>query len=323
MYICLLEAMKKQVYFSFVLAILSFISVKRIEKVSVDRYHFVQSPVFQKEFGWFNFAEPEFIHSLPFELREISGITPYIDGTMACIQDEEGIIYIYDMSSNSIIDQIPFAERGDFEGLTKVDSTFYILRSDAQLFAVTRSNDSVIVNSNRLSIHAWDNEALCYDQRDNRLLLTPKSKIGKGPEFKGQRAIYEISLETGKLNPIPVFTVQVDDILSYALENNIPLPKKEASKITDSIDYFLKFKPSSIAVHPKTNDVYVISAIDHTMAIFEKNGKLINFMTLDPVLFNKPEGMTFLANGDLIVTNEGQMGTPTLLKFIWQYGGKD
>jgi uncharacterized protein YjiK len=297
--------------------------VKRLEKASVDRYHFVQSPVFQKEFGWFNFAEPEFIHSLPFELREISGITSYMEGQMACIQDEEGVIYIYDLSSNTIIDKIPFAERGDFEGLTKVDSTFYVLRSDAQLFSVKRTRDSVMVNSNRLSIDAWDNEALCYDQRDNRLLLTPKSKIGKGPEFKGQRAIYEISLETGKLNPLPIFTVQVEEILSFALDKNIPLPKKEASKITDSIDYFLKFKPSSIAVHPKTNDIYVISAIDHTMAVFEKSGKLINFMTLDPLLFNKPEGMTFLPNGDLIVTNEGQMGTPTLLKFTWQYGSRE
>jgi uncharacterized protein YjiK len=315
--------MKKQVYFSFVLAILSFITVKRLEKASVDRYHFVQSPVFQKEFGWFNFAEPEFIHSVPFELREISGITSHAEGQMACVQDEEGVIYIYDLYNNTIIDKITFAEPGDFEGLTKVDSTFYVLRSDAQLYSVTRSLDSVIVNSNRLSIHAWDNEALCYDQRNKRLLLTPKSKNGKGPEFKGQRAIFEISLETGKLNPIPIFTIQVEDILKFALDKNIPLPKKEASKITDSIDYFLKFKPSSIAVHPKTNDIYVISAIDHTMAVFEKSGKLINFMTLDPVLFNKTEGMTFLPNGDLIVTNEGQMGTPTLLKFNWQYGSRE
>lgn len=315
--------MKKQVYFSFVLAILSFITVKGIERMSVDRYHFVQSPVFQKEYGWFNFSEPESIISLPFELREISGVTPYGEGQLACIQDEDGIVYIYDLFSNSITEQIPFADKGDFEGIAKVDSLLYILRSDAHLFRVFKDQDSVIVHTNQLSIHAWNNEALCYDKSDNRLLMTPKSKIGKGPEFKGQRAIYEISLETGKVNPVPVFTIQVDDILSYAIENNIPLPKKEASKITDSIDYFLKFKPSCISVHPKTNDVYIISAVDHTLAVFEKSGKLVNFMTLDPLVFNKPEGITFLANGDMIVTNEGQMGTPTLLKFKWQFGGRD
>jgi len=315
--------MKKQVYFSFVLAILSFITVKRLEQVSVDRYDFVQSPVFQKEFGWFNFSEPDFINSLPYELREISGITPYGEGQMACIQDNESMIYIYDLAQNAIVDQIHFTEQGQFRGLTKVDSLFYVLRNDAQLFSILRSTDSVQVSSNRLGIQAWDNEALCYDKRDNRLLLTPKSKIGKGPEFRGQRAIYEVALETGKINPLPLFTIQVEDMLNFALDNNIPLPKKEASKLTDSIDYFLKFKPSSIAVHPKTNDIYVISAIDHTMAVFEKSGKLINFMTLDPVIFNKPEGMTFLANGDLIVSNEGQMGTPTLLKFSWQYGARN
>jgi hypothetical protein len=41
-------------------------------------------------------------------------------------------------------------------------------------------------------------------------------------------------------------------------------------------------------------------------------------MKLDEKLFNKPEGITFLENGDLIITNEGEFGVPTLLKFSWQ-----
>lgn len=314
--------MKKQVYFSFILAILSFITVKKIQKVGVEQYHFIQSPVFQKENGWFNFLEPEYMLSLPFELREISGLTDYSYDQIACVQDEDGIIYIYDLNSNSIIERIPFGSAGDYEGLTLVDSTFYILRSDATLFTVKSLNDSLIVDSARLSIPTWDNEGLCFDQRDNRLLVAPKSKLGKGPEFKDQRAIYQIDLADKNLKETPLFMISVNEIMEFALERNIPLPTREVHSLTDSLNYHLKFMPSSVSVHPKTDEVYVISAIDRTMAVFEKSGKLLNFVTLDPTFFNKPEGITFLPNGDMIITNEGQMGTPTLLRFNWRISGK-
>ncbi len=321
-YICLI-VMKKQVYFSFVLAILSFITMKKIEKAGIERYHFVQSPVFQKEFGWFNLNEPEFVSSLPYELREVSAVTSHGLDQVACVQDEDGIIFVYDLLSNSIVDQINFSGPGDYEGLAKVDSIFYVLRSDAQLFKLYRQADSVIVNDSRLNITSQDNESLCYDARNKRMLLTPKSKLGSGPEFRGNRAVYEIDIESGKLNQTPVFTIEVEDLKNYALLNNIPLPRKEVNLLTDSIDYYLKFKPSAIAVHPKTDEIYIISAVDRTLAVFDKSGNIMNFITLDPVLFNKPEGLTFLSNGDLVVTNEGQMGTPTLLKFNWHIGGRN
>lgn len=315
--------MKKQVYFSFILAILSFITVKKIEKVGADRYHFIQSPVFQKENGWFNFEEPEYILSLPFELREVSGLTNFSAHEIACVQDEDGIIYIYDLLSNSIVKRIPFGQAGDYEGLTLVDSTFYILRSDAALFKTSNFKDSVLsVENVQLSLPSWNNEGLCYDERENRLLISPKSKLGKGPENKGLRAIYEVDLEDGKLNTTPVFMINVMQMQEFAIERNIPLPVKGGNALTDSLDFNLKFMPSSLAVHPKTDDIYIISAVDQTMAVFTKSGELINFMMLDPVRFNKPEGITFLDNGDMIITNEGQMGAPTLLRFNWNIGGK-
>ena len=314
--------MKKQVYFSFILAILSFITVQKIHKVGVEQYHFIQSPVFQKENGWFNLLEPEYMLSLPYELREISGLTDFNYDQIACVQDEDGIIYIYDLNSNSIIERIPFGTSGDYEGLTKVDSIFYVLRSDASLFTVKNLNDSIQIDSTRLGVPSWNNEGLCYDERDNRLLIAPKSKLGKGPEFKDSRAIYQVKLDGKSLKETPLFMISVTEIMNFALERNIPLPMKEVHNFSDSLDYHLKFYPSSLSVHPKTDDIYVISAIDRTMAVFEKSGKLVNFITLDPTLFNKPEGITFLPNGDMIITNEGQMGTPTLLRFNWKISGK-
>lgn len=307
--------MSKQFYFSFVLAALSFITVKRIQKAGAEQYHFLQT-IFQKEDGWFNFKKPTFILDLPFELREISGLTDFSNNEIACVQDENGIIFIYNIDSDSIIGQYNFGSKGDFEGLTRVDSTYYVLRSDATLLEIQYPWDSTNVTETKLNIPTRDNEGLCYDERDNRLLLAPKSKMGKGEHLKNIRAIYAIDLVSKELNETPLFLINTDEIVDFANAHAIPLPQKLSKQSSDSISA-LKFMPSSLAVHPKTDEIYIISAIDHTLAVYNKKGTILNFMYLDPVLFNKPEGITFLQNGDIVITNEGQMGRPTLLKFDW------
>jgi len=307
--------MSKQFYFSFVLAALSFITVKRIQEAGVEHYNLIKA-IFAKEDGWFNFKKPDFVLNLPFELREISGLTEISGNEIACVQDENGIIFIYDLESDSIINQFHFGLNGDYEGLTRVDSTYYVLRSDATLMEITSPWDSTSVITTKLNIPTIDNEGLCYDLRDNRLLLAPKSKLGKGPQMKDLRAIYSIDLSTKELDQTPLFVINIAEIEAFANAHDLQLPQKQSKNSLDSVSA-LKFMPSSIGVHPKTDEIYIISAVDQTMAVFDKSGKLMNFMLLDPVLFNKPEGITFLSNGDLIITNEGQLGVPTLLKFSW------
>lgn len=308
--------MSKQIYFSFILAILSFITVKRIQEAGVEHYEFLKT-IFEKENGWFNFKKPAFVLNLPFELREISGVTDISPNEVACVQDENGIIFIYDLEKDSICNQFHFGNNGDYEGLTKVENTYYVLRSDAVLMEINAPWDSSSITETKLNLPGWNHEGLCYDERDNRLLIAPKSKMGKGPQFKDSRAIFTIDLATKKLNETPLFIISIAEIESFANANNLPLPQKISKNSMDSISA-LKFMPSSIAVHPKTNEIYIISAVDHTLAVFEKNGKLMNYVLLDPLLFSKPEGITFLSNGDLIITNEGVMGMPTLLQLTWE-----
>jgi hypothetical protein len=307
--------MSKQIYFSFVIAALSFITVKRIQKAGIDHYQFLQT-LFHKENGWFNFKKPDLILNLPFELREISGLTNLPENQIACVQNEHGIIFIYNLDKDSIIGQFQFGIDGDYEGLSRVDSTYFLLRSDATLLEVSSPWDTATVSETKLNLPAWDNEGLCFDERDNRLLIAPKSKLGKGPEFKDTRAIYSIDLTSKELNEAPLFLISIAEIESFANAHNLELPQKVNKQSQDSISS-LKFMPSSLAVHPKSDDIYIISAVDQTMAVFNKAGKLLNYMRLDPKLFNKPEGITFLENGDMIITNEGQMGVPTLLRFNW------
>src|SRR5690554_4222760 len=81
----------------------------------------------------YNFSTPDDKIILPEILHEVSGITMVDQNTVACVQDELGIVFFYNLEINKIERKIHFAKEGDFEGIAKADNDLYILRSDGQL----------------------------------------------------------------------------------------------------------------------------------------------------------------------------------------------
>ena len=55
----------------------------------------------------------EIIH-LPEILHEISGLTMIDNSTLACVQDELGIVFFYNMDKTAIMREIHFEKIGDF-----------------------------------------------------------------------------------------------------------------------------------------------------------------------------------------------------------------
>ncbi len=271
-----------------------------------------------KRITGYNFAKPDVLLILPDTLREISGLT-YIDPTsFACIQDENGILFIYDAVNNRIKKQYLFNIDGDYEGITRVDETIYILRSDGVLFKISdyESEDSKLT-SYQTGIPANNNEGLCYDQDNNRLLIACKGKIGKGFEHKDKRVIYGFDLSTNTLTKEPVFDLDLHTIRHFAIKNKITLPTRTKRK-GQIVEPIIKFGISGICIHPSTKKLFLLSASDHLLFIFNMNGSIEHIEQLNPVLFNKAEGITFFENGDMLITNEGQDNKPTLLKFEYQ-----
>lgn len=97
----------------------------------------------------------------------------------------------------------------------------------------------------------------------------------------------------------------------------INFPKKQNKK-GESTEQGLKFNTSEISIHPITQELFVLSATDHALFIFNKSGILEHIEQLNPLLFNKPEGLDFFENGDLLISNEGQAHQPTLLRFNYK-----
>ncbi|MBW6499914.1 MAG: hypothetical protein K0B05_00840 [Bacteroidales bacterium] len=260
----------------------------------------------------YDLNNPDRIIHLPGTLREISGITEIDSSTLACIQDENGILFLFDLTAGRIKHQSFFANPGDYEGIARIHKRIFVLRSDGTIFEIPDYEAPVTgVVSYPSGIPAADNEGFCYDNENKRLLIAPKSKI-KG-EKESKRAIYAFNPDTKKLASKPAIEFKLKEIQEFAIRNNVDLPltkKKEKPKI--------ELKPSAIAIHPMTRQLYLLSGVEKLLLVFNMEGKVEYIEKLDSKLFKQPEGITFLPNGDMIISNEGQSGQANLLIFRYQ-----
>lgn len=263
----------------------------------------------------YNFSKPILNDELPTILHEISGLTIIDSTSIACVQDEDGILFIYNLKSHKITQHFTFALKGDYEGITLVNEVLYVLRSDGVLFEIKDYQSKQLkIKTYSTRIPATNNEGLCYDVKNNQLLIGAKGKINKDPLNKDVRYIYSFDLKTKTLNPNPAFSFNILDINLTAKMQGITFPKKQNKK-GESIEHGFKFNTSEIAIHPLTQQLFVLSAADHVLFVFNKNGNLEYIEQLNPIVFNKSEGLDFFMNGDVLISNEGQSHQPTLLRF--------
>jgi hypothetical protein len=63
--------------------------------------------------------------------------------------------------------------------------------------------------------------------------------------------------------------------------------------------------------------VWIIASTNQLLIVTDKKGNVKEVYTLDPLIFNQPEGITFTPWGDLLISNEAgdKYGTATLLIF--------
>lgn len=274
-------------------------------------------PVNNEKLIGYNLSSPDHSFELPDILREVSGITSIDSTSFACVQDEDGVLFIYDLANNEIKRQYSFHFEGDYEGITRVGKTIYILRSDGQIYEIAdfESPDFQLA-SYETNIPADNNEGLCYDPENDRLLIAIKGKADKGADNKDKRLIYGFDLKTKTLSSEPVFEFDVETIKQFARSHKVNLPTRSRKKKKD--EPIIRFRTSAIGIHPLTGKLFLLSASDHLFFIFNKNGQIEYMEYLHPELFNKAEGITFFENGDMLITNEGQDDQPTLLRFNYR-----
>jgi uncharacterized protein YjiK len=221
---------------------------------------------------------------LPASLREISGITCLDENRLACIQDEKGVLFIYNLIYDSVEKEIPFAGNFDFEGITLVGKTIYAIRSNGILYSIKNYNSGPPTVA---EIKTWltvkqNAEGLCYDQKRNRLLIAIKGGDPAGEDYKG---IYAYDLRTQRLNRKPILKINFND----------PVWNNTGHKM----------QPSDLAINPLTGDIYIIDGEIPSLLIMSSNGEHKKLYHLDTKDFHLPEGIAFSKTGQLFICNEG------------------
>lgn len=221
---------------------------------------------------------------MPPVLREISGITCIDENRLACIMDEKGIIFIYNLTYDSVEKQIPFHGSGDFEGIALVGKDMYAIRSNGILYSIKNYNsDTPAVTEIKTWLTVKQNvEGLCYDAKHNRLLIAIKGHDPVGKNYKG---IYEYTLRSGRLNRSPVFKINFNDTVWH-----------EAGH---------KMQPSDLAINPLTGDMYITDGETPSILVMSPKGVHKKLYYLDSRDFRLPEGICFSKKGQLFICNEG------------------
>ena len=229
---------------------------------------------------------------LPEELSEVSAIEWLGNERFAAVQDEDGIIYIYDLNSERIEKQIRFGEGGDYEGLRISGNTAYVLRSDGTVFEIKEymgpEPKTRPLKTSLSKIKGIDVEGLSLDKTNNRLLLAVKETR----KDNGSRGVYSLNLDDRSSDR--VFEIKLSDPV---------LQKGEG-----------KFNPSEIEIHPKSGEYYILDARNPKLVILGTDAKP---KSLDPLAeedFSKPEGLSFTPDGTLYISNEAGDGPANILQ---------
>jgi uncharacterized protein YjiK len=267
----------------------------------------------------YNFDSPSKVFPMPPALREISGLAVIDESSVACIQDEEGSIFILNLETEEIDKKIVFAGKGDFEEVELVGSDAYVLESSGSVFHIADymsegSAKATVIQTDLKKEN--DAEGMCYDKENQRLLISCK---GKGEEKeKNKKAIYSFDLKTQKISKEPVIRLTQGEIKKAITRAN---PERSAKNIeramkSDNIDEL--FAPSGLAVHPHSGELYVLSTQNNLIAVMDMQGNVNEVYPLTHELFTQPEGIAFAPNGDLYISNEGQKGMGNILKFTYE-----
>ncbi len=262
----------------------------------------------------YDLDRPEKSQKLPKVLTEVSGLSFAGENSVYCVQDEKGMIYLYDLDKEEIIEETTFGNPGDFEGIAKVEDWIYVLRSDGKLYSFQQPKTGKKlgkVSEIYLSLGPQCNaEGLGYDMRNLRLLIACK---GLSKNKTAEKRFYEVDVQLDKIKANLIFSLS-----AAAMQDPINwMDREHYARSAASRKKMKTFNPSGIAKHPITEDLYVLSSSGKFLTVLSENGKLKQIIPLNSDRFRQPEGITFDGNGNLFISNEGQGGRAVIYLFTY------
>ena len=242
---------------------------------------------------------------LPGSLEEISGLS-YIDkNTLLGVQDEKGNLYFINSKTGKVKRKLKFQKNGDYEGVEKVKNKYWVIDSKGDIYS---SDDEGKTKIYKTILNSKNNcEGLGYDPVKDRLLIIckryPFTKDQKG--IINKKSVYSFDLKKKKLDPKPILSIELDSIKSHLKYNAMAKLGLKLISFLNSTKNDLFFRPSGIAVHPKTGHYYILAGGGKLLLVTNSNGKFLALIKLDADDFPQAEGICFSPEGTLFISNEG------------------
>lgn len=244
----------------------------------------------------YDLNRPNRTYKLGKRYREISGICPVPgSNSLAFVQDEKIRVYGFDLSSEKIKKTKAF-QSGDSEDVVVLGNSAYILVAGAnpavyKLTDYTDRNAPIGRYALELSVD-YEPEGLCHDANGGRLLIACKGSPKPGDR---KRQVFSFDLRTQTPNTdSPVFTIDTD-ALGIGSDT---------------------FNPSGIAIHPGTNDIYLIGTKEAKMLVCcGWDGTVKSGTKLDKNRYEQPEGVAFSESGELFICSEGKKKKARIFRF--------
>ncbi len=247
---------------------------------------------------------PDHKINLPEILEEISGLSYINKKTLLGIQDEKGMLFYIDAKTGKIKEEIKFSKNADFEGVESVNGTIWIIESNGDLHRFKNEKHKKYENF----LNEKNNcEGLAYDNKKKQLLIACKAYPYPGKQ-KGkinEKAIYAFKLKTKKLKKDPVLTIQLDSIRQKLKMNSMAKAGMKILTFLNPSRNDIIFRPSGIAIHPKTRDYYILGSTGNLLVVYSSSGILKAIVKLKSSKFPQAEGICFSPKGKLFISNEG------------------
>lgn len=227
---------------------------------------------------------------LPGKLEEISGIAfvPGSDSMLMAVNDEEGRIYPININNpKSKIPHFKFGKNGDYEDIAFFAGKWRVLQSNGAIHSADIENNIIdrvwsILPEGEYEGMAAHNDVLYIACKD-----CPKTKKGKAPVHLIKHIDDSLYVDA---------TLQIDADSFIERKNK-------------------KILISALSKHPFTREWYILSHLNAALYIADENLKVKQSIKLHRSQFLQPEGIAFSSTGDLIISNEGDGSSGSIIIF--------
>lgn len=249
---------------------------------------------------------------LPNALRELSSLAAVGTDRLACVQDEKGMIYYFDLRRGVVAGRAKFAKKGDYEGLAYDGEAFFVLRSDGHVMRVepasgdadeeARDEGLRVVDRADLDTEQRDLEGIAFDPLTGALIVAPKDRPG-GKRARHLRPLYRVSRATLERDAEPLVVLDLERVREAA---------ERAGASHKRLVERLRLRFADVAVHPTTGELWLLSAVDRLVLVAARTGEIRGVHFFGEREQPQPEALAFLPDGRLAIASEGRDGPAVL-----------